>query len=77
VGIDERGEFGRAAGPREGALAHSNEERAAFSTQWTGGHTTAAFDYTSATLTNQKTFGSLTDATNSARRVQLAARFTF
>jgi hypothetical protein len=45
--------------------------------QWTGVNTTAAFNYRTGELTNPTVFGSLTDATNSARRIQLAARFTF
>jgi hypothetical protein len=49
----------------------------AFNTkQWTGVNTTATFNYTTAAQTN-RAFGSLTGATNSARRIQLAARFTF
>lgn len=56
----------------------------AFNTeQWTAvntgqNNTTAAiFDYTTGALTNAGTFGRLTGATSSARRIQLAARFTF
>jgi len=50
----------------------------AFNTyQWTTANTDAAFDFTTGVLTNPKVFGSLTGATNSARRIQLAARFTF
>jgi hypothetical protein len=50
----------------------------AFNTdQWTGVNTTANFDYTTGALTNATTFGSLTNATNNARRIQLGARFTF
>jgi len=45
--------------------------------QWTGVNTNASFNYTTRALTNPNLFGSLTDATNSARRIQLAARFTF
>jgi Carboxypeptidase regulatory-like domain/TonB-dependent Receptor Plug Domain len=50
----------------------------AFNTyQWTAVNTTAEFDYRSGALTNPAVFGGLTGATNSARRIQLAARFTF
>ena len=50
----------------------------AFNTyQWTTVNTNAEFDFKSGALTNPKVFGSLTGATNSARRIQLAARFTF
>jgi hypothetical protein len=50
----------------------------AFNTdQWTTVNTTAAFNYSTGALTNPTVFGSLTDATNGARRVQLAVRFTF
>jgi hypothetical protein len=50
----------------------------AFNTdQWTGVNTTAAFNFTTGALTNPTVFGSRTDATNSARRIQLAGRFTF
>jgi hypothetical protein len=45
--------------------------------QWTGVNTNAQFHYQTGALTNPTVFGSLTDATNSARRVQLAVRFTF
>ena len=45
--------------------------------QWTGVNTNASFNYTTRALTNPNLFGSLTDATNSARRIQLAVRFTF
>jgi hypothetical protein len=50
----------------------------AFNTdQWTNVNTTATFDYTTGALTNANTFGRLTGATNSARRIQLGVRFTF
>ena len=50
----------------------------AFNTyQWTNVNTTANFDYTTKALTNPTVFGYLTGATNSARRIQLGARFTF
>ena len=50
----------------------------AFNTdRWTAVNTTAAFNFTTGALTNPAVFGSLTDATNSARRIQLAVRFTF
>ena len=50
----------------------------AFNTdQWTAVNTTANFDYTTRALTNPTVFGSLTGATQSARRIQLGARFTF
>jgi hypothetical protein len=50
----------------------------AFNTdQWTGVNTNANFDFTTGALTNANTFGRLTGATNSARRIQLGARFTF
>ena len=45
--------------------------------QWTTVNTQASFDYTTRSLSNPNVFGSLTGATNSARRIQLAARFTF
>ena len=45
--------------------------------QWTTVNTNAAFDFTTGALTNANVFGRLTGATNSARRIQLAARFTF
>jgi hypothetical protein len=45
--------------------------------QWTTVNTNAEFDYTTGALTNPNVFGRLTGATNSARRIQLAARFTF
>ena len=49
----------------------------AFNTnQWTTVNTNAIFDYQTKQQTNAA-FGSLTGATNSARRIQLAARFTF
>jgi hypothetical protein len=50
----------------------------AFNTyQWTAVNTTANFDYTTKALTNPTVFGYLTGATNSARRIQLGARFMF
>ncbi len=50
----------------------------AFNTdQWTGVNTNASFDYTTSALTNANTFGRLNGNTNSARRIQLGARFTF
>jgi hypothetical protein len=50
----------------------------AFNTdQWTGANTTANFDYTTGALTNANTFGRLNGNTNSARRIQLGARFLF
>ena len=50
----------------------------AFNTdQWTGVNTAATFDYTTGALTNANTFGRLNGNTNSARRIQLGARFTF
>ena len=45
--------------------------------QWTGVNTTANFDYNTGALLNATTVGRLNGNTNSARRVQLAARFTF
>ena len=45
--------------------------------QWTMANTNAEFDFTTRQLTNPAVFGRLTGATNSARRIQLAARFTF
>jgi carboxypeptidase family protein len=49
----------------------------AFNTnQWTAVNRTATFDFQTGAQTNAA-FGSLTGATNSARRIQLAARFTF
>jgi hypothetical protein len=45
--------------------------------QWTGVNTNATFDYTTGVLTNVNTFGRLNGNTNSARRIQLGARFTF
>jgi hypothetical protein len=50
----------------------------AFNTdQWTGVNTNATFDYLTGALTNANTFGRLNGNTNSARRIQLGARFTF
>jgi len=50
----------------------------AFNTyQWTTVNTNAEFNFVTGALSNGKVFGSLTGATNSARRIQLAARFTF
>ena len=50
----------------------------AFNTdQWTGVNTNATFDFATATLTNANTFGRLNGNTNSARRIQFGARFTF
>ena len=45
--------------------------------QWTATNTTANFDYVTGALTNATTVGRLTGATNSARRIQLGARFLF
>jgi trimeric autotransporter adhesin len=45
--------------------------------QWTTVNTHAVFNYTTRALSNSSMFGTLTGATNSARRIQLAARFTF
>jgi hypothetical protein len=44
---------------------------------WTAVNTNAEFDVTTGALLNAGVFGSLTGATTSARRIQLAARFTF
>ena len=50
----------------------------AFNTeQWTGTNTTATFDYVTGALTNAATVGRLNGNTNSARRIQLGARFVF
>ncbi|MEP6914328.1 MAG: carboxypeptidase regulatory-like domain-containing protein [Acidobacteriota bacterium] len=50
----------------------------AFNTdQFTGVNSSGTFDYTTHALTNANVFGHLTNATNSARRIQLGARFTF
>jgi carboxypeptidase family protein len=50
----------------------------AFNTyQWTTVNTNAEFNFTTGALSNPGVFGTLTGATNSARRIQLAARFTF
>ena len=50
----------------------------AFNTdQWTGVNTNASFDYATGALTNANTFGRLNGNTNSARRIQLGARFLF
>lgn len=50
----------------------------AFNTdQWTTVNTNAEFDFATGALANPGVFGSLTGATNSARRVQLGARFEF
>jgi hypothetical protein len=50
----------------------------AFNTnQWTGVNTTANFDFRTGALTNASTFGRLNGNTQSARRVQLGARFVF
>ena len=45
--------------------------------EWTGVNTGAQFDYTTHQLTNPTSFGYLSGATQSARRIQLGARFTF
>ena len=45
--------------------------------QWTGVNTSATFDYVTGALTNATTVGRLNGETNSARRIQLGARFTF
>ncbi len=45
--------------------------------QWTNVNNNATFDYVTGALTNGNVFGRLTNATNSARRIQLGARFTF
>ncbi len=45
--------------------------------EWTGVNTGAQFDYTTHQLTNPTSFGYLSGATLSARRIQLGARFTF
>jgi hypothetical protein len=45
--------------------------------QWIGVNTQANVHYVSGELMNPTVFGSLTDATNGARRIQLAVRFTF
>jgi hypothetical protein len=44
---------------------------------WTAVNTNAEFDFATGTLVNPGVLGSLTGATTSARRIQLAARFTF
>ena len=50
----------------------------AFNTdQWTGVNTNATFDYVTRALTNANVFGRLNGNTNSARRIQLGARFMF
>jgi len=45
--------------------------------QWTGVNTAASFDYATGALTNGNVFGRLNGNTNSARRIQLGARFLF
>ena len=45
--------------------------------QFTGRNTTATFDYTTKALVNTTVFGTTTNTTNQARRVTVAARFTF
>jgi hypothetical protein len=47
------------------------------SDQWTGVNTNATFNYTTGALTNANQFGYLNGNTNSARRIQFGARFTF
>jgi len=47
------------------------------SNQWTGVNRNAQFDYTTGALTNPNTVGRLDGQTQSARRIQLGARFTF
>jgi hypothetical protein len=50
----------------------------AFNTdQWMDANRNAMFDYTTGALTNPTVFGRLNGATNSARRIQLGARFVF
>ena len=45
--------------------------------QWTGTNTTANFDFNTGALLNATTVGRLNGNTNSARRIQLGARFIF
>jgi len=45
--------------------------------QFTGRNTNAQFDYNTRALVNTTVFGTTTNNTNQARRVQLGARFTF
>jgi hypothetical protein len=45
--------------------------------QFTGRNTNATFDYTTKALVNTTVFGTTTNNTNQARRVTVAARFTF
>jgi hypothetical protein len=45
--------------------------------QWTGTNTTANFDFNTGALLNATTVGRLNGNTNSARRIQLGARFVF
>ncbi len=45
--------------------------------QWIGVNTSANFHAVTGELMNPTVFGSLTDATNGARRIRLAVRFTF
>ena len=47
------------------------------SDQWTGVNTAAQFNYATGALSNPNVFGRLNGNTNSARRIQLGARFTF
>jgi hypothetical protein len=50
----------------------------AFNTnEWTGVNRNATFDYTTGALTNASTVGRLDGGTQSARRIQLGARFVF
>jgi hypothetical protein len=47
------------------------------SNQWNAVNRNATFDYTTGALTNANTVGRLTGGTESARRIQLGARFLF
>ena len=60
-----------------GPLSTTAATSCSFSGRRTSVNTNAIFDYGTRELTNPAVFGSLTDATNSARRIQLAVRFTF
>ena len=62
---------------RCGQTLHADSRHAFNTDQWTTVNTNAQFDYATRTLSNPKEFGMLTGLTNSARRIQLGARFTF
>ena len=73
LGVQERAD-GRARG---GSSCASSSTTRSTPTSGPAVNTNATFDYTTGALTNANTFGGLNGNTNSARRIQLGARFTF